>query len=155
MLKIFMEAAMAANDNKIAMLIRYYAENHIPSPRVLYLNFHQKFSVPTLHSMTGQLLKRLGTLDISLTACQNEDTQKITVAIDRERLLNLNPDCLIVATENNHALEKEMRQDSAFSKLKALRHNKIFFVDEVIQQSPTQYIVLAYHDLIQVLTKQP
>lgn len=153
MLKIFMEAAMAANDNKIIMLTKYYADNHLPFPRVLYLNYHQNFSIPTLRTITGQLLKRLGALDITLSTCLPNDTQKIMIPLDKERLLNLNPDYLIVAAENHQALEKEIRRDAAFSELKALQKNKLFFVDEAIQDSPTQYIVLAYHDLIHVLTQ--
>ena len=155
MLKIFIEAAMAANDNKISMLTKYYADNQISSPRILYLNFHQKFSVPTPHTMTGQLLKRLGKLDITLTACPTDNLKKVGTTIDKERLLNLNPDCLIIAAENSNALQKEMHRDAAFSELKALRQNRLYFVDEAIQQSPTQYIVLAYHDLIQALITHP
>lgn len=156
MLKIFIDAAIAANDNKISMVTDHYAKRQQELPRVLFLNFHQNFSVPTQHTLTGQLLKRLDPLDISLKAAgRNGGSENMAAPMDKERLLNLNPDCLIIAAENKSALEKEMRGDAALSQLKAVQSNKLFFVDETIQHSPTQYIVLAYHDLIQVLTELP
>lgn len=156
MLKIFIDAAMLALDNKQLLLVHHYEQNHAPFPKVLVLNFHQNFTAPTRKSLTGQILIRLNHFDITTKgAIKNENTSDWMVPIDKERLINLDPDCIIIATDNEAALEKEIRSDPALNRLSAVKKSHLYFVDEAIHHSPTQYVVLAYYDLIQALGNLP
>ena len=150
LLKIFIEAAMLAIDNRMASLQMYFVQQQKP-PQVLFLSYHQTYSIPTRHTLTGQLLQRMGILDLSHHAIAKNESSQWSIPIDKEAILHLDPDCLIISTENVAFLKKEIPLDPALNQLSAVQNHRLFFVDEVIQQSPSQYIVLAYHDLIQAL----
>lgn len=156
LMNIFIEAAIAAIDNQQSVLIHHFKQSHEKLPRVLLVNFHQSFSVPTSNSLTGQILSHMQALDISLDyAIKSDQANEWVALIDKERLRNLNPDYLIVATENEEALAKEIRNDRALQEISAIRNNRLIFVDEATLQSPSQYVVLAYHNLIQALASVP
>lgn len=156
LLKIFIDAAIFAIDNQQAVLINQLQQSHELLPRVLVVNFHHTFSVPTTHTLTGQILSRMPSLDISLKYISDSNqSNEWTVPIDRERLLNLDPDVLIISTTNEEAAIRGILSDKALQELSAVRHNRLIFVDDSIQQTPSQYVVLAYHDLIQALTVHP
>lgn len=151
-LAIFMSAAVIAVDNKLTVLTKHFETVSGRAPKVLFLNYHNNYSIPTPRTLTGRLLERMKDWDISLKyVLDNDQADAWAMSIDKEHILKLDPDCLIVATENSQALENDIRTDPALSHLSAVRNNKLYFVDETIQQSPSQYIVLAYYDLIQVL----
>lgn len=152
LMKIFIDAAICAIDNQQRVLIRHFEERNLDLPKILFVNYHQTFSVPTSKTLTGHILSRMQLLDISLKySLENDHANEWMVPIDKERLLNLNPDILIITTENEQAIGHKIRTDKALQKLSAIRHNRLLFVDESIQHSPSQYAVLAYHDLIQAL----
>lgn len=152
LLVIFMKAAMAALDNKLTFAAKHFAEQHEDLPKILFLYHHQNYSVPTLKTLTGHLLERMRPWDMSLKfALSSERTAIWSMPINKEQILNLDPDCLIVAAQNNQKLEQDIRNDSALSQLSAVRNNRIYFVDEAVQQSSSQYIVLAYHDLVNIV----
>ncbi len=156
LLSLFISAAMLALDNRLLILSRQLDDAGRKPPRLLFLNYHQNFSIPTKKTLTGQLLQRLGAWDISLPyAAANAQSHEWMVSIDKERLLNLNPDWLIVAAENRQTIHREMHQDPALMELAAIRQRHLYFVDESIQHSPSQYIVLAYYDIIQALMELP
>lgn len=153
LMKIFIDAAVIAIDNQQAVLLKHFEQHHIDIPRVLVVNFHQTFSVPTTNTITGQILARMQSLDITLKyVIDSNQIHEWTVPIDRERLVNLNPDYLIVATENEEESAKDILNDKALKEISAIKHNRLIFVDESTQHTPSQYAVLAYHDLIQALT---
>lgn len=156
LLKSFMDAAVLAIDNSLAALTRHYAAIDKKLPSVLFVNCHKNFSIPTPKTLTGHLLEKIREWDISLRyVAQNEQTDLWTMPIDKEHILKLNPDCLIIAAENSQALMVEIYNDPALRQLSAVQEDKLYFVDEAIQQSPSQYIILAYHDLFQVLANLP
>jgi iron complex transport system substrate-binding protein len=148
LLKLFIKAAIIAIDNHLLSI----TTNLSQAPRILFLNYHQNFMIPTAKTLSGQLLNRLGDLDLSLKyAMDSEKVENWAIPIDKEHLLNLDPDCLIITAQNPPVLEKELCTDSAFQQLSAVRRKRISFIDEAIQSSPSQYIVLAYFDIIQAL----
>lgn len=152
LLKIFMDAAIIATDNKLSLLAKHFTSLNMKLPRVLFLTCHKTFSIPTLKTLTGRLLEKMSDWDISLKYVSDSNQGDMwTMPIEKENILKLDPDCLILASENENALSNEILNDHALSQLSAVRNHNVYFVDDVIQQSPTQYIVLAYHDLIQVL----
>lgn len=144
LLKIFMDATFLALDNRLLL--------QEEQPTLLYLNYHHNYAVPTLKTLTGQLLGRLTKWDISLKYVkETQSSDNWMLPIDKERILNLDPDILIIAAENSFFLETEIRNDSALKQLKSVRNNQLIIVDETIQHSPSQYILLAYYDLIHPL----
>jgi ABC-type Fe3+-hydroxamate transport system substrate-binding protein len=118
----------------------------------MMLSLHKTFSVPTAKTLTGQLLAKLAPFDCSLDyANANGPLSGWSVLIDKEKLLNINPDYLIISTENPEGVFQELFKDSALQKLSAVQNKKICCVDELIQSDTSQYAVLAYFDLFQAL----
>jgi len=156
LLKIFMEASLLAIDNRRYALTKENVSPQISKQTLLFLNHCQNFDMPTSKTLTGQLLQRMQVVDLSSTCLQeHEKKHEWTVPIDKERILNLNPDTLIIASQNRKALEKEVFNDPAFQQLSAVHNKRIYFVDEATQHSPTQYIVLAYYDLAEAIVHTP
>lgn len=152
LLKIFIDAAIIALDNQQTVFTRHFEKQTRKLPTVLVVNFHHSFSVPTTNTLTGQLLSRMSSIDLSLKyAKEHNHSNEWMAMIDRERLLKLNPDFLIIATDNVQALEKEIDQDHSLHGLAAIRNRRFVVVNHSIQNSPSQYVVLAYHDLIYAL----
>lgn len=154
LLTIFIEAAMCAIDNQLKVLTEKIMEKQNEIPRVLFLNHFQHFSVPSPTSLTGQLLERIALFDITLEyAAKSAPADKWVVPIGKEQIVNLNPDCIIIVTEERQAIEEEIRKEATLKDVVAVKNNKIFFLDDAIQLSPTQYTVLAYQDLIEALAR--
>lgn len=151
MLKTFMDATYIALDNQL-QLHRLMKDSNKQNISLLYLYYHHNFSIPTKKTLTGQLLSRLHTTNITLLhKKETDDGNNWTNPINKENILSLNPQWIIIATENPSTLKQEIQKDPAMQQMAALRHQKIAFVDESIQQSASQYIVLAYYDIIHAL----
>jgi len=156
LLKIFIDAAMCAMDNHQAALVGQLKKNHTQLPRILVVNFHQTFSVPTIQTLAGQIISRMPLLNASLQlASDNNQANEWVIPLGKERLLNMDPEILVITTTNPDAAAKRICSDKSLRDLSAVRNQRLIFVDEAVQQSPSQYILLAYHDLIQALKFQP
>ncbi|MFQ5729404.1 MAG: hypothetical protein ACE5GN_03490, partial [Waddliaceae bacterium] len=59
LLTLFMESAMLAIDNHSLAMGQTITEQR-GSPRVMFLNYHAQYSLPTNKTITGQLLERIG-----------------------------------------------------------------------------------------------
>lgn len=154
LLTLFIEAAMCAIDNQVRLLTQRLEESHQEIPRVLCLNHYQNFSVPSPSSLTGQLLERIALFDITLPyASQKAPGDNWVVPIGQEQIVNLNPDCILIITENKQAIEEEIFTESSLKDVMAVKNKKIFFLDDAIQMSPSQYVVLAYQDLVEALAR--
>lgn len=152
LMTLFLSAASIALDNKLTLLKQHFSNRHKPLPTVLYVNYHNNFSIPTSRTLTGHFLQKIAAWDISLKYGEEHGLKEMwTIPIDKEHILNLNPDCMIIATEHPEAVKKHIMQDTALQKAKAVRKQQLYFVSECIQQSPCQYIILAYCDLIDSL----
>lgn len=152
LLRLFIKAAIFAIDNRLVLLEDHFSQILSPPPRFMMLSLHKSFSVPTAKTLTGQLLARMAPFDRSLEyAKANGPLSGWSVPIDKERLLNINPDYLIISTENSEGVFQEVFNDAALQKLSAVKNQKIFFIDESIQNDTSQYAVLAYFDLVQAL----
>lgn len=144
LLAIFVEAAFMAIDNHLLALQEQWKQQSIP--KVLVVSHHSHFYLPSSHSLTGQLLKRLG-----ICALQSSEEAQLRNAIDQEKIVQFNPDCMIVSTANRQATEIQMSHDFSLTELTAVKQSKLFFVDEPTQQFPSQFIVLAYFDLLHAI----
>ncbi len=151
LLTIFMEASFLAIDNRLHAL-----QNEIREPlatrRMLFLYYHHYFMVPTLKSLTGQLMAR------ALEHCQRiacpipENQDRWRVPYEQEKILHANPDCLIISTPYYYIPEYASGPRQTLPLLEGFDSQRIVYVDESIQESPTQYIVLAYFDLFQAIS---
>lgn len=151
LLAIFMEAAMLAVDNRLCALEQCQGIA-VANQRLLYLNYHTQYSAPSSKTLTWQLLERLGAshcLPAPLIAAHAADW---SIPMNQEQIVNYNPDCLIIATSDCPGTARQILETFAFDSLTAIKKESVFFVDEAIQQSPTQFIVLAYYDLASALS---
>ncbi len=144
LLNLFIEASLMAIDNRmLALNLKFDGESH--KPRVLFLHYHGNYSMPGSHSITSQLLGRIGADTVV------SRSRKWMVPILKEQIVNLNPDCLIIATAPGNMRANFCMEDPAFQNVTAVKECRTFLVDDTIQQSPTQFVVLAYYDLFSAL----
>lgn len=141
LLSLFMEAGLAALDNRLLQRTRPLDE------QILYLNYYTNFSAPTERHLAGQLLRRLG-INRALT---NHDPSQWQIALESEQIANLRPDGLIISSRYGKTLREQILRLPAFESTPAVQHQQIYLVDEAVQDSPTQFLLLAYYDLVQVL----
>lgn len=149
LLYYFVEAAMHAIDNRFTLLNSEFNQTD-KSPKVLFLKHHLTFSTPTSQTLTGKLLKRLGVKDLF----GDESTKNKfawTIPIHLEQILQIDPDYIIIGTNNLHASRKNILKEPVFRKLFNMKNKQISFVEDAVQESPSQYMVLAYYDLFAAL----
>ncbi len=151
LLAIFIESAMLHLDNTLAVLTARYQEKHPSLPKILFLYYYKHFLVPTKKNLTGQLLDRLGDFDASLAfAAKTGNNEGWTVPIDKENLFRIDPDFLIIADKDGEASEMGLHKENDLQQLRAIT-TQVYFVDEAVQQSPSQYLVLAYWDIVDII----
>lgn len=139
LMTLFMESALIAIDNRLLAVHDNYIASNNPI-RLMFLNYHTQFSVPTARTITGHLLQRLMEHKIvSLSPAPNHFSPWMN-PIDQEKIANFNPDVLLIASQ-------PLKDPFSHKKLSS----QIHFLDDDIQQSNTQYIVLAYFDLAEAI----
>jgi len=142
LLILFMQAALLAIDQELKL--SYVKRKISPqSLRKVFLFHHLHYTLPNASSLTGELLKRLDFTDLG-----NHPGFQDTL-IHLEQLHAMDPDLLIIASADLRHLEKELSTTPLFARLKASQKNTIFYVNSIIQHSPTQFLVLAYYDIVQ------
>jgi iron complex transport system substrate-binding protein len=150
LLSIFIEAGILSIDNRLEALDQLHASSG-KLCRMLYLQHHHHYSLPTTKCLTGQLMVRALTHSARL-ACPIPQTQENwSIPFEQENIITAQPDALIISTSSYGSLVSMIENQQSLHDLKAYRTKRIFHLDESIQESPTQYIVLAYYDLFQAL----
>lgn len=144
LLNLFMEACFCAIDNR---WLGSLAENKVPfiQQNTLYLNYNMTFQLPSSQTVLFDLLKRLKISQV--IKLQEEGKTTFT----QERLLQLNPEYLILSCRDRSQFEHLLVHYPALKSLNAIRHHNIFWVDDDLQQTPTHYVILAYFDIVQAL----
>lgn len=149
LLRIFIESALLMLDNRLQVL--YQLSLSEKPKELLYLTYYQQFSMPTTKCLSGQLLQRLlkqyPTLHLPLTDTQTE----WAIPFGREKILTYQPDCLILSASTPHVLQHLIETTPAFLEVPAFKTQRVFQVDDSVQKSPSQYIVLAYFDLVHAI----
>lgn len=148
LLSLFMEAAMQAIDNRLLLVENSLLKD--PLQRILFVNYHTQYSLPTSRTMTGQILKRMGIRNISMDGLFANQGDWL-IPLNREQLACIDPQCLIIASPSPQTVKEHISNDPALSQLAAAKNHRIYFVDEAVQQFPSQYLVLAYFDIAQAL----
>jgi len=152
LLSIFIDACFTAIDNRLEAL-HASANQQQNLKNFLYLSYRHHFMLPSAHSSSGQLITRMLEHYPNLSCLIARDTNQWNIPFEQEKILSYNPDCLLVSMPHctHHPLAPGHQQ--ALHQISAFQNNRIFFIDETIQDSPTQYIALAYFDLYDALVK--
>jgi len=148
LLNLFIEASLLAIDNRVLAFNVHLNEQGIHNPRILYLNYRSQYSLPTSRTLTGKLLERM---NIQLLSQLSEKQSEWFVPIYQEQIRRLDPDFLIVASAYPDRMAAHLQEDEAMKELTAIKANRIAFIDDAVQQSPTQYVILAYYDLFDAM----
>lgn len=150
LLHYFVEAAMQAIDNRFKILNATFnlADSQ---PKVLFLKHYLTFSTPTSNILSGKLLKRIGVSHL-IGDRLSKNQFAWTIPIHQEQILEIDPDYIIVSTNNIEASKKTILKEPVFDIIMRGQNKKIAFVNDGVQESPSQYIVLAYYDLFEALT---
>jgi iron complex transport system substrate-binding protein len=149
LLALFMEAAFLAIDNH--RILHWHGRQ---TPSTLYLNYYTHFSTPTSRSLSGQLMQRMGLNSSHCNPLLTESESALwSIPMDRETIAAIDPDVLIIVSPESNALHQEISTVAPFCNLKAVRQGSALFLDEVTQESPSQYVLLAYFDLSEAITR--
>lgn len=151
LLNYFVESAMQAIENRFKILNTAFNND---SPKVLFLKHHLTFSTPTGNTLTGKLLKRIGVnMLVGDTSINNSFTW--SVPFHQEQILEMKPDYIIIAANNPENCKRNILKDHLFQTLLNDHETQLAFVDNAIQECPSQYMVLAYFDIFEALCGHP
>lgn len=117
---------------------------------ILYLSYHGTFSTPSQKTLTSQLLERLK----APTPIRVNTSQTFNYLLTQELLLALNPSLLLISSNDIPSTRKAICSLPAVQQIAAAHSGNLFFLDEEVQSSPSQYIALAYYDLCQALLSE-
>lgn len=134
LLNVFIDAAFMAIDNR--------RQEH---GKVLYLSYYSQLKTPSKNTFTYELLQKLH------ADPERFEGLKEAMPVDQERLLAINPECLIIASLDPAAMKAKFERDPIFRGFKG----SIYFLDDEVQQAASQYAVLAYFDLVQAIAGRP
>jgi iron complex transport system substrate-binding protein len=153
LLSIFIEASLIAIDNRLTLLQQTSTLSDA-SMTMLYLHYHQHFMLPTSKCLSGQMLARALDHCAKISCPVPDNNQEWRVLFDQEKIIHADPECLLISTPIAHKnTTVTSSEPSIIDHPKALSDRKVIFIDETIQESPTQYIVLAYYDIYQAFEK--
>ena len=106
-------------------------ENKHKDFRFLYLDFHGQYKALTNKNLSAQFLEKIGGVNVI------DDEDHWLVSLSQEDIVQLDPEYIVVVGEMNI---------QAFKNISA----EIYFVDRDIQFFPSQYIVLAYFQMMEL-----
>lgn len=149
LLTLFMESALLAIDNHLLAMSQSVIEE-LGSPRVMFLSHLTQFSIPTSNTITGKLIEQLESCHFNFITLHAKEREKWMIPVSQEQILELNPDCLIVAACDKKNMRLNLMENPALQSISAIQNNKVFVIDAA-PQAPTQYVVLAYFDLADAL----
>lgn len=142
LLNLFIQASLHAIKNRL--LLQKQGKGLLAA-KILYLNYHDKFYLPSKETFISEILSRL--------EIAHYPFRRGSVPIEKENLFVLDPDCLIISSSHGESLKRQIEADPELKNLTAVKQGRVFFVDDSIQQSPTQFAVLAYYDLAEAITQ--
>lgn len=142
LMALFLKAGVMAIDNEREVSLR----NKSPE-KVLVLNYLSRFSLPGKNTLTKHMINRMN-LD-SINQIQKglvEDSW--STPISEEMIVHINPQKLMIITSSDAQQVKDyFYQTTLFKHIEAAQTNKVAILDDSIQQTISQYILLAYYDL--------
>ncbi len=151
LLSLFMEACFLSIDNRLSALQTLTPASAIPL-KMLYLYYNQSYMLPTTKCLTGQLMSRALQHCPHLLCSLPESEYEWRIPCEQEKIVQANPDCLIITTPYQMNSRLLAERQPALQNMTAFQSQRIAYLDETIQESPSQYIVLAYYDILHALT---
>lgn len=136
LLALFVEAAFCAIDNRFHTLIAKKDKKN-----VIYLNYHSHYALPTNRSLVGQMVARLGINKAFAQHLQTAGDHHWSLPISQEDIVHANPECIIISSPHHQYL------------MPANKECQFLAVDESVQETPSQYVALAYFDLYNALAE--
>lgn len=146
LLAIFLDACFLSIDNRLQAL-QAKADLSKASRRLLYLSHRKHYTLPTTKCLTGQLMVRALKNCSYLCGSIPENQEEWRIPFAQEQIFQSAPDVIIISTHT----DPRINIDPTLQQTKAFQSRQVFYVDETIQESPTQYIALAYFDLFQAI----
>lgn len=147
LLAIFIQAAIQGMDNR---LLAWQAD--FPK-RILYLTHFREYATPAPDTLIGEMLLRLGINKGMEQIMRKQGSFGQSLTLTKEQIIGLKPDCFILSVWEGDKWAESLLKEEAFSHLPAIRQQALFVVDERVQSSPSQFVVLAYFDLFQSLMR--
>lgn len=135
LLNLFIKASLISIDNRAQK-----------QGQVLYLSYYTQLTTPSKNTFTYEQLQKLQSEPESFEGLKD------SMPVDQERLLALNPECLIIASLDPAAMKAKIEREPALQGLRAVQEKRIYFLDDEVQQAASQYAVLAYFDLVQAIS---
>lgn len=152
LLAILIEAGLLAIDNQIrALSFEQTPDNQ--KRTCLYICYFHHYRIPGIKSLTGQLLARALSKHSGIECPVSMQNNDWFVPINNEQMDQIDPDNVIVSIPFPQDKKGCLAHMKQLKHLRAVQNKQIFFVDEAVQDSPTQYIVLAYYDLCRTLAR--
>jgi iron complex transport system substrate-binding protein len=148
LLLTFVKAAMYAIDNRLRALT-WQVDPIILKQKFLFVHYSIRFALPTTKSMTGQLLQRVNEQTKLFFIPVSDSMTEWKIPVTHETIVCENPKGLIVSYMFH---DQKKPPQISLEGMDSLHENGIVFVDEMIQQSLTQHIALAYFDIFHSLT---
>jgi len=142
LLSLFIEAALMNMDNRVLVM------KGKEIPKILCLDYFEQFALPTQKTLKGKLLLRLG-----INASLNTAVDAWSLPFTREELIAQNPAAMIISAPNGSSLKEQILREPSLSQIDAIKNGRIYTVDEALQDSPSQYLVLAYYDLFRIMER--
>ena len=149
-LALFMRACFLAIDNRLEAL----HHNFFPSSpkRLLYLSYQHHFQLFTSKSLSGQLIQKALTHCPHLSCSIPTSATEWRIPFEQEKIIQAQPEYLFVS------IPQHAHSSLNLSLLPSLQHSPqlhiqhIFYLDEIVQEFPSQYVLLGYFDLFQALS---
>lgn len=147
LLDLLIEAALLSLDNRKGWLSHRLGKTPFNRP-LLLLDF-SSWHLPAFSSFTAQWMARLG---LPLTSVAQESYSLASASL--EQLTAWDPDLLIIATEpSRYCLVDEQLQRMPLAQLTACLRGSYGLVDLAPQQELSQYSLIAYQQLIELLER--
>lgn len=147
LLNLFVDASLLMIDNRFKALYAFYDQPQT----FLFLYQNQHYTLPTTKSLAGQLLQRVLHHYPTLQCPLIDDGQNWRSPFEQEKIVQMNPHCLLIAQPYPLFHSEQVQLVNTFKDIQAYKNHLIFVLDETVQESPDQYLVLAYFDLFQAL----
>lgn len=138
---LFMKAALNAIDNS------FLANPPPDTSDLLIVGYHTRFSLPGKKMLTYEFQGRLGILPPN-ASLENSDWE---VPISEEQILAAKPKKLVIIAPDIPHIKEQLLARPALQHLLHQNGCSIFFLDEEVQKTASQYHVLAYYDLINAI----
>lgn len=115
--------------------------------RLLYL-YSDSLTIPAKNNLSYDLLIRLKKRGVDVLLPDDNISSSHYVKVTEKQILEFNPDLIIISTSHPSLADFLLDKNPRLHRLPAVKNKRIYFVNNSFQNSPNQYITIAYFDLI-------